>query len=153
MVPDLTRCTDIKLNARLSLRRLGKSIASQDRTLAALRKCPAKPSGDHTPLGGFVFQGGSNIMILQEHDEENLFERRSIGRTKIVKGASLFFDQKICVSSCNVRDITNVGAGIRVQSLSLLPLTFELSFDNFRTVRTCLLIWRQSEFLGVTFRS
>jgi hypothetical protein len=92
-------------------------------------------------------------MILQEHDEENLFERRSIGRTKITKRASLFFDQKIGVSSCNVRDITNVGAGIRVQSLNILPLSFELSFDNFRTVRTCQLIWRQSEFLGVAFQS
>ena len=92
-------------------------------------------------------------MILQEDDEENLFERRSIGRTKITKGALLFFDQKIGISSCKVRDITNVGAGIRVQSLNVFPLTFELSFDNFRTVRMCQLIWRHREFLGVTFRS
>jgi len=92
-------------------------------------------------------------MIVEQYDEENLFERRSIGRTKITKGALLFFDQKLGVSSCNVRDITNVGAGIRVQSLNVLPLTFELSFDNFLTVRACQLIWRQSEFLGVTFRS
>jgi hypothetical protein len=91
-------------------------------------------------------------MSAQEHDEE-LFERRSIGRTKIAKGALLFFDQKIGVSSCNVRDITSVGAGIRVQSLNVLPLKFELSFDNFRTVQTCQLIWRQNEFLGVAFRS
>jgi hypothetical protein len=92
-------------------------------------------------------------MILQERDEENLFERRSIGRTKIAKTASLFFDQKTGVSPCNVRDITKLGAGIRVQSLNLVPLTFELSFDNFHTVRTCQLIWRQGEFLGVAFES
>jgi hypothetical protein len=92
-------------------------------------------------------------MILQELDEHNLFERRSIGRTKITKGALLFFDQKVGAFSCGVRNITNVGAGIRVQSLSVLPLTFELSFDNFHTARTCHLIWRQSDFIGVTFQS
>ncbi len=92
-------------------------------------------------------------MIFQEDDEENLFERRARGRTRIAKRASLFFDQKIGVSPCNVRDITNVGAGIRLHSLNVLPLIFELSFDNFRTVRICRLIWRQSEFLGVTFRT
>ena len=91
-------------------------------------------------------------MSAQEHDEE-LFERRSIGRAKIAKGALLFFDQKIGVFSCAVRDITSVGAGIRVQRLNVIPLTFELTFDNFRTVRPCRLIWRQNEFLGVTFQS
>lgn len=90
-------------------------------------------------------------MILQEIDEHNLFERRLIGRTKITKGALLFFDHKVGIFSCTVRDITNRGAGIRVQSLKVLPLDFELSFDNFHSARTCNLIWRQSDFLGVTF--
>ena len=90
-------------------------------------------------------------MIIQEIDEHNLFERRSIGRTKIAKGALLFFDQGVGVLSCTVRDITNRGAGIRVQSLKVLPLEFELSFDNFHSARTCNLIWRHSDFLGVTF--
>jgi hypothetical protein len=44
----------IQLNERVSLRRHGKAIA-----WAASDICPgpsvAKPSGDHIPLGGFVF--------------------------------------------------------------------------------------------------
>jgi hypothetical protein len=48
---------------------------------------------------------------------------------------------------------TNVGAGIRAQDLKILPLSFALSFDNFRTVRMCRLIWRQGDFLGVAFES
>src|SRR5882762_196747 len=78
-------------------------------------------------------------------------ERRSIGRTRIAKGALLFFRGQVGVRSCGVTDITNRGAGIRTQDLAILPLNFQLSFDNFRTVRNCRLIWRDNDFLGVKF--
>ena len=84
---------------------------------------------------------------------ESAFERRSIGRTKISKGASLFFNEKTGVHPCTVRDITNLGASFRTQDLKVVPLDFALSFDNFRTVRMCRLIWRQDDFLGVAFES
>jgi hypothetical protein len=54
---------------------------------------------------------------------ESTFERRSVGRTKIVKGALLFFSEKASVHSCSVRDVTNLGAGIRAQDLKVVPLT------------------------------
>ena len=82
---------------------------------------------------------------------ESAFERRSIGRTKIAKTAMLFFVGQTGVRSCVVRDVTNVGAGIRIQDLPALPLNFELSFDNFRTARKCLLIWRDGDSVGVAF--
>jgi hypothetical protein len=84
---------------------------------------------------------------------KSAFERRSIGRTKIAKNALLFFIGQRSVRSCRVTDITNVGAGIRTQDLPALPLNFELSFDNFRTVRKCRLIWRDGEFVGVAFEN
>ena len=80
-------------------------------------------------------------------------DRRSIGRTKISKGALLFFSGQTGVRSCGVADITNVGAGIRTQDLPVLPLNFELSFDNFRTVRKCRLIRRDGDFVGVAFEN
>lgn len=81
------------------------------------------------------------------------FDRRSIGRTRIAKGASLFFARQHGVRVCLVRDVTNVGAGIRTQDLPLLPLHFELSFDNFRTARKCRLIWREGDYIGIAFES
>jgi hypothetical protein len=84
---------------------------------------------------------------------ESAFERRSIGRTKIAKGALLFFVGQTGAHSCGVIDITNVGAGIRTQDLPALPLNFELSFDNFRTIRKCRLIWRNGDLVGVAFES
>jgi hypothetical protein len=80
-------------------------------------------------------------------------DRRSIGRTRIAKGALLFFSGQNGVRSCGVTDITDAGAGIRIYDLAFLPLNFELSFDNFRTIRTCRLIWRDGDFLGVMFEN
>lgn len=80
-------------------------------------------------------------------------DRRLIGRTKIAKSVLLYFSGQAGVHSCCVTDITNVGAGIRVRGLAILPLSFELSFDNFHTFRKCRLRWREGEFVGVAFDS
>jgi hypothetical protein len=84
---------------------------------------------------------------------ESIFERRSIGRTSISKGALLYLGGQVGVQSCTVVDVTNLGAGIRLGDVQLLPLTFELTFDNFRTARDCRLIWRDGNHLGVAFQS
>jgi hypothetical protein len=78
-------------------------------------------------------------------------DRRSIGRTRIAKTALLFSSGQAGVRSCGVTDITNTGAGIRLAGLTIPPLNFELSFDNFHTVRRCRLIWRDGDSLGVAF--
>ena len=80
-------------------------------------------------------------------------ERRSIGRTRINRNALLFFRGQTGVFSCCVRDVTNSGAGIRLERLNVLPVEFVLSFDNFRTVRECRLVWRDSDFVGVAFET
>jgi hypothetical protein len=80
-------------------------------------------------------------------------DRRSIGRTKIVKGALLFFSEGAGVHSCTIHDVTNFGAGIHLQGLKVIPLEFALSFDNFRSVRKCRLAWRQGDFFGAAFES
>jgi hypothetical protein len=80
-------------------------------------------------------------------------ERRSIGRTVINRNALLFFRGQTSVFSCCVRDVTNSGAGIRLERLNMLPVEFGLSFDNFRTVRECRLVWRDTDFVGVAFET
>jgi hypothetical protein len=81
------------------------------------------------------------------------FERRYVARTTISKDALLFFDEQRGVLTCRVQDVTNSGAGIELHTLNLLPLNFELSFDNFHTVRECRVIWRQGDFVGVAFQN
>ena len=77
-----------------------------------------------------------------------MHERRSIGRTRITKGALLFVTGQTGVRSCGVMDITSKGARLRAQDLALLPLNFDLSFDNFRTIRRCRLGLAGERLLG-----
>jgi hypothetical protein len=37
--------------------------------------------------------------------------------------------------------------------LSILPSEFGISFDNFRTMRRCRLIWRDGDSAGAAFES
>ncbi len=87
--------------------------------------------------------------ILHSRDPE----RRSVGRTQINRNASLFFNHRARPFPCSVRDVTNSGAGVRLEALHVLPVEFDLSFDNFRTVRKCRLIWRETDFIGVAFET
>ena len=94
-----------------------------------------------------------NPTILQKILERRDTERRSVGRTRIDRNALLFYPGRISPFACCVRDVTNSGAGVRVEALNVIPITFDLSFDNFRTVRQCKLIWRESDFLGLAFET
>ena len=56
-VPELTGYADIQLNNRLQLRCRSDELRSNYRTIVPKSgSTPAKPSGDHTPLGGSVLE-------------------------------------------------------------------------------------------------
>jgi hypothetical protein len=78
-------------------------------------------------------------------------ERRAGGRTTINRDVLMFFNGD--VHACCVRDVTNQGAGLRLNGLNIVPSEFGISFDNFRTMRACRLIWRDGDFVGVAFES
>ncbi|MGE9009560.1 hypothetical protein ACO2JO_13330 [Leptospira interrogans] len=80
-------------------------------------------------------------------------ERRAIGRTRINRSALLYFHGGAGVFPCCIRDVTNSGASVRLEQLNVLPVEFDLSFDNFRTVRECRLVWRDADFVGVAFKT
>jgi hypothetical protein len=88
---------------------------------------------------------------LQEILQPHATERRAVGRTLINRGVLLHFAGRNGVHGCCVRDVTNLGAGIRLNGLNIVPSEFGVSFDNFRTMRRCRLIWRNGDFAGVTF--
>jgi hypothetical protein len=115
----------------------------------------AKPSRDHTPPGGFVFLMRLSSMptlreILRPRRD---FERRAVDRTTINRGVLMLFTGPEGVYACCVRDVTNQGAGILLNGLNIVPSEFGISFDNFRTMRHCRLIWRDGDFVGVAFES
>jgi hypothetical protein len=78
-------------------------------------------------------------------------ERRTLPRTRINRSALLFFPGLSGVHSCRIRDVTNQGAGIRLERLNIVPSEFQVSFDNFRTIGNCRLIWRDGNLVGVSW--
>jgi hypothetical protein len=80
-------------------------------------------------------------------------ERRAVGRTTINRDVLMFFAGQDRVHVCCVRDVTNRGGGLRLNDLNTVPSEFGISFDNFRTMRRCRLIWRDGDFVGAAFES
>jgi hypothetical protein len=75
-VPELTRSADIKLNERVSLRRHSHALSVPHRTFFP-KSGPtvAKPSGDHTALGGFVHRQTAQRRYASLLDDCKLFGR------------------------------------------------------------------------------
>jgi hypothetical protein len=80
-------------------------------------------------------------------------ERRAVVRTTINRDVLMYFLGQDVVHPCCVGDITNKGAGLRLNGLNIVPFEFGISFDNFHTMRRCRLIWRHQDFLGAAFES
>ena len=102
---------------------------------------------------GDAMTGGVGSTRSSRHTrvtEQN--ERRSVGRMAVSKGGLLFFSAQRGVFACEVCDISNAGAKIRLK-LGILPPNFGLSFDNFRTIRKCRLTWRRGDFIGIVFEN
>ena len=80
-------------------------------------------------------------------------ERRAVGRTTINRDVLMFFTGQDRVHACCVRDVTNHGAGLRLNGLNIVSSEFGISFDNFHTMRRCRLIWRDGDFVGAAYES
>jgi hypothetical protein len=78
---------------------------------------------------------------------------RALDRVPVFRGALLSIPGQLTALPCTLRDITTNGASIRLNGITLVPLEFEISFDGFRTFKTCQLIWRDGDFAGVAFLS
>jgi hypothetical protein len=85
------------------------------------------------------------------HSDIPVFERRLVTRTTINRDALLFFRGQSGPFPCCVRNVTNVGAGVELNGTIDAPPEFDVSFDRFRSKRTCRLVWRQADFIGVAF--
>jgi hypothetical protein len=92
-------------------------------------------------------------MLPEIFEPKSEFERRAVGRTRINRQVLMYFEGREGVQNCCVRDVTNHGAGMRFDGLTILPFEFDISFDGFRTKRRCRLIWRDGDFVGVAFES
>ena len=55
------------------------------------------------------------------------------------------------VFSCGVWGLSDSGADVRLNSVPLLPIEFDISLDGFRTTLAGLM-WRDRDIAGIAFR-
>ena len=80
-------------------------------------------------------------------------DRRLVDRASFYRAALLSIPGHITLQRCSVRDITNKGAGVRLNGIVVIPLNFQISLDESRSSTNCRLIWRDGDFAGVAFLS
>ena len=79
-------------------------------------------------------------------------ERRKSSRTRVTAVGQVLADDHLSPLSCDVLDLTDDGARLEVgMGGKAIGREFDFSFDKFRTIRRCRLIWRAASFVGVQF--
>ena len=78
-------------------------------------------------------------------------ERRQVDRLKTTNGALIFFNDKPGVFSCALRDINDIGIGLRLNDPDTITPTFNITLDNFKSVQTCRMIWSRGHYIGAAF--
>jgi hypothetical protein len=63
----------------------------------------------------------------------------------------LFFRGARVLYACSAYNFTRTGARIHSGTLGPVPMEFYVTFDTFRTIAKCRLLWRHQDRLGVAF--
>jgi hypothetical protein len=78
-------------------------------------------------------------------------ERRRERRARTYKSARMLLNQHHSVISCTVRNMSPLGACLRVASPVGIPDRFDIVFDADHSVRPCRVVWHKEHELGVEF--
>jgi len=78
--------------------------------------------------------------------------RRSQERQRTLKAGKIVFNYKTSVIDCTVRNLSDIGACLQVDSVMGIPETFDLLIPLDPAVRSCTVRWKSANRLGVSFR-
>lgn len=76
-------------------------------------------------------------------------ERRRTPRHRVFKGGLIAFRGQSL--TCTVRNLSDGGANLDVDSTAMVPATFTLVLESDRTIRRCEIKWRTDRRVGVAF--
>lgn len=80
-------------------------------------------------------------------------DRRDRKRTRVRRDAKILVPRRSSVIFCTVEDLTSVGARLKLANTFGVPETFELTFEHGRTRRSCRVMWRTGDRVGVAFET
>ena len=78
-------------------------------------------------------------------------ERRKKHRSRTIKVGKIIFNRKLSVIDCAIRNLTDRGANLVLPNITSLPETFELHIPIDALKRSCRVVWRLPDRIGVAF--
>ncbi|MEA2948914.1 MAG: hypothetical protein QOI40_4244 [Alphaproteobacteria bacterium] len=85
-------------------------------------------------------------------DEQDANKRRA-PRHRVLKGAKISFHQLGTSTDCIMRNLSEAGACLIVESQTGIPNDFDLVLDSGKAIKRCRVEWRSGSKIGVSFRS
>lgn len=78
-----------------------------------------------------------------------MIEKRAAQRCRVFKGGTITFENSGI--ACIVRNMSDSGAAIDLESPVILPQSFTLSISRDNFVRNCRTVWRNDKRIGLAF--
>ena len=79
-------------------------------------------------------------------------ERRKVPRHRTLKAGSIIFNRASGID-CRVRNMSEVGACLEVESQLGIPDDFLLVIEHDHVKQPCHVVWREPKRMGVEFRN
>jgi hypothetical protein len=80
-------------------------------------------------------------------------ERRSTPRSRVFFGGEILIDSELLPVECHVKNVSDGGASLFVQSGDLLPNRFDLFIRKTNQRHRAVVTWNNGNRLGVAYRS
>ena len=71
-------------------------------------------------------------------------------RHRTLKSGKIIFNRQTSVVDCTIRNVSDAGACLQVQSVLGIPESFDLLMDAIK--RSCNVKWRSANRMGVAFQ-
>ena len=76
--------------------------------------------------------------------------QRKAHRQRVLKGGKILFNRHSSTINCVVRDESDGGARLKVDTILGIPDTFDLQVMD-RPARPCMVVWKSNRELGVVY--
>jgi len=83
---------------------------------------------------------------------QDFHERRSTPRSRVFFGGEILIDSELPPVECHVKNVSNGGANVLVQSGDPLPNQFDLFIRKTNERRRAVVTWNNGRQLGVAYR-
>jgi PilZ domain len=78
-------------------------------------------------------------------------DSRRASRNRTLRAGKIIYNNKMCVTDCQIRDVSETGCRIRAASTSAIPRFFTLHVLAGDARHECEVVWRAKDELGIRY--